>query len=837
MIGRDREQRMLGEALDRATSERTCLLFTVLGPAGVGKSRLVHEFLADASSRATVLRGRCLSYGEGITFWPLAEAVKQAAGITEEDSTDAARSKLDALTTGTDDGPLVADRVAALVGLAPAGAAGDDAFWAVRRLFETLAADRPLIVVFDDIHWAEPTFLDLIEHIADWSREAPILLLCVARPELLELRSAWGGGKMNASSILLEALGPEECAGLIDNLVGGTALPREARGRILDAAEGNPLFVEEMLAMLIDDGLITFADGRWTANEEVARVAVPPTIQLLLAARLDRLDAEERAMVELGSVEGKVFHRGAVAAMAPEHVRPNVRLRLLALTRKELIRPDRATFAGEDAFRFRHLLIRDAAYQGMPKESRARLHEAFAAWLQDAPGERRTEYEDIVGYHLEQAYRYREELGAIDDHARGLATRAAEALAAAGRRAAARHDSPAAANLMMRAGELYPPTHPDRLRVLIDGTGELVEAGRFQDAYQLASRLKAEAHEADDQGIEARADLDRAFLELTLDPSVAMDRALNEARRVIPVLQEAGDRYGVALARNRQSFYTFVLGRAGEAAVMDREMVEDALASGDVRFMELALAIGGSLFYGPAEAEEALRFVETFVSRLSDHPMLQIDAARELIGLLAMRDRFDEGRELAARYFAANEERGRKWNMAAVGFFAGTLERMAGDLPGAERVFQRSFDLFEQMGDRGFLSTIAGELGEVQWWQGRVEEAERYADISRTNTAEDDVSSLMIWRMVKARVLAHRGEFDVAETLAREAVEIGLRTDYLSQTGDAWFALGEVLRMASKLSEAAAAFGEALALFRRKGNIPQARQAEAEMRASGGSPP
>jgi tetratricopeptide (TPR) repeat protein len=641
---------------------------------------------------------------------------------------------------------------------------------------------------------------------------------------------------MNASSILLEALGPEECAGLIDNLVGGTALPREARDRILDAAEGNPLFVEEMLAMLIDDGLITFADGRWTASEEVARVAVPPTIQLLLAARLDRLDAEERAMVELGSVEGKVFHRGAVAAMAPEHVRPNVRLRLLALTRKELIRPDRATFAGEDAFRFRHLLIRDAAYQGLPKESRARLHEAFAAWLQDVPGERRTEYEDIVGYHLEQAYRYREELGAIDDHARGLATRAAEALAAAGRRAAARHDSPAAANLMMRAGELYPSSHSDRLRVLIDGTGELIEAGRFQDAYQLASRVKAEAHEADDQGIEARADLDRAYLELTLDPSVAMDRALNEARRVIPLLQEAGDRYGVALARNRQSFYTFVLGRAGEAAAMGRGMVEEALASGDVRFIELTLdSIGGSLFYGPADAEEALRFGEAFVSRLSDHPVLQIDAARYLIGLMAMRDRFDEGRELAARYFAASEERGRKMDMAAVGFFAGPLERMAGDLPAAERAFQRSFDLFEQMGDRGFLSTIAGELGEVQWWQGRVEEAERNADISRINTAEDDVSSLIIWRMVKARVLAHRGEFEVAETLAREAVEIGLRTDYLSQTGDAWFALGEVLRMASKPSEAAAAFGEALALFRRKGNLPQARQAEAEMRASGGS--
>ncbi|HEX9313566.1 MAG TPA: adenylate/guanylate cyclase domain-containing protein, partial [Actinomycetota bacterium] len=356
MVGRDRELRLLEEALDRAVSERTCHLFTLLGPAGVGKSRLVLEFLqrvAAGAAGATVVRGRCLSYGDGITFFPVAEAVRYAAGIADQDSAEEARRKLEEAAAGTEDPAIVAAGVAELVGLAQAPVAAEDAFWAVRSFFEALARDRPLVVVFDDIHWAEPAFLDLVEHIADWTRDAAILLLCVARPELLDLRPGWAGGKMNATSILLEPLGADHCDRLIDNRLGTEGLPPAARSRILEAAEGNPLFVEEMIGMLIDDGLLRPEDSRWVASDEVARVAVPPTIQLLLAARLDRLDSEERGALERASVEGKVFHRGAVTRLSPDRDRAQVRTRLLALTRKELIRPDRAQFVGEDAFRFR----------------------------------------------------------------------------------------------------------------------------------------------------------------------------------------------------------------------------------------------------------------------------------------------------------------------------------------------------------------------------------------------------------------------------------------------------------------------------------------------------
>ena len=311
MVGRAKELSLLEHALERAVTDRTSHLFTLMGPAGVGKSRLVHEFLNGSAAGATILRGRCLSYGEGITLFPIAEVVHRAAAILDSDLPAVARSKLDAVLVGAPDAERVAGLVAGLFGWAEPGAT-EDAFWAVRKLLEHLARERPVVVVFDDIHWGEPTFLDLIEHLADWTREAALLLLCIARPELLEVRPGWGGGKMNATSILLEPLAGDEASQLVDNLLGRADIPQAARDRILEAAEGNPLFVEEMLAMLIDDGLLRFEDGAWRSVEDLADVTVPPTIHLLLAARLDRLDAEERARdrARRRGGQGVPFRRG-----------------------------------------------------------------------------------------------------------------------------------------------------------------------------------------------------------------------------------------------------------------------------------------------------------------------------------------------------------------------------------------------------------------------------------------------------------------------------------------------------------------------------------------------
>src|SRR5262249_22681451 len=379
MVGRAHQLQLLEDAFASVVRERTCVLFTLLGVAGVGKSRLTAEFTGKLG--ATVVQGRCLSYGEGITYWPVVEVVKQLLA-------DPSIGKADLM--GRDD---QARAVRALLGKSAPSCTSVEIAWAVRKLFEQAAAQRPLVVVLDDIHWAEQTLFDLVEHVADLSRGAPILLLCLARPELLERRPAWGGGKLNATTVLLEPLNSGEADELINRLLpDGATNDRGLRARVLETAAGNPLFLEEMAAVVAASG---------------DHVLVPPTIQALLAARLDQLEPGERRVLERGSVEGNSFHRGAVEALGPEET--SVPDKLVRLTRKDLVRPDKATLPGEDAFKFRHLLIRDAAYDGLPKSVRAQLHEALANWLDERAGDL-AERDEIIGYHLEQAYAYRREL-------------------------------------------------------------------------------------------------------------------------------------------------------------------------------------------------------------------------------------------------------------------------------------------------------------------------------------------------------------------------------------------------------------------------------------------
>jgi len=413
MVGRTHERRLLEDAFGNAVRRRGCALFTLLGTAGVGKSRLTREFLSGVDAR--VVEGRCLSYGEGITYCPVVEVVMQLGGV------EAAPAE-------------AADTIAALLGEADALTSAEEIAWAVRKLFEHAAEERPLVVVLDDIHWGEPTFFDLVEHVADLSRDAPILLLCLARPELLERRPGWGGGKLNATTTLLEPLDATETDELIERLLGAEELDPELEQRIRTASEGNPLFVEEMVAMVRESG--------------EHEITVPPTIKALLAARIDQLDPAERVVLERGSVEGQLFHSAAVQALATPP--GSVERELVGLVRKELVRPDRPQLPVGDAYRFRHLLIRDAAYDALPKSTRAELHERFAAWLEER-GPELVEHEEILGYHYEQAHRYRLELGPVDDAARMVGKRAGALLAASGRAATARADFPAAVRLLERA--------------------------------------------------------------------------------------------------------------------------------------------------------------------------------------------------------------------------------------------------------------------------------------------------------------------------------------------------------------------------------------------------
>ncbi len=436
LVGREPELAALQQAFATALAEQRCRLVTLLGAAGVGKSRLLAEFGALVADRATVLSGRCLPYGEGITYWPLAEVVRMAAAIDEADDRDAAMAKLRFMAADAADAELVAERIGLAIGLATGSAPAEEISWATRRLLETLARQRPLVIEFDDIQWADEAFLDLLEYIVSLAHDTPLLLVCLARTELLDRRPGWGSGLPQASSLRLEPLAPQSAARLIAQLPGGTALPEPLRARILDVAEGNPLFVEEMLGMLVDESHLALADdGAWHTSSALAAVEVPPSIAALLAARLDQLSPGERSLAQRASVMGKSFEQAALAELVPADQGGALARDLLALVRKELIRPDRSQLSAGDAYRFRHQLIRDAAYDALPKAERAELHARFGDWLERVSGDRLEEYEEIIGYHFEQAYSYRAELGLSDAASAALAQRAAERLASAGRRA------------------------------------------------------------------------------------------------------------------------------------------------------------------------------------------------------------------------------------------------------------------------------------------------------------------------------------------------------------------------------------------------------------------
>ncbi|HEX2051044.1 MAG TPA: adenylate/guanylate cyclase domain-containing protein [Actinomycetota bacterium] len=822
IVGRTREAGHVRAAFERAVAERVCYLFTILGAAGVGKSRLTSEVLEELSGRATVLTGRCLSYGEGITFWPLKEVVGQAAGTSGRDRPDEAFERIRAVVADDDEGERVAAGVAQLLGIADGSESTDEAFWAVRRFFETLARDRPLVVAFDDVHWAEPTFLDLVENVADWSRDVPILLLCAARSELLDLRPAWGGGKLNATSMLLEPLSDDDACTLVGNLVGDDDVPQPVRDRIVRAAEGNPLFVEEMLAMLADDG--STGTGRRRIEGDVA---VPPTIQALLAARLDRLEPAERCVLERAAVAGREFHLDAVKVLSPEIERDGVGALLMSLVRKELVRPERSAFGGQDAFRFRHALVRDAAYESLPKEVRAELHERFARWLDDVARDRMREYEEIVAYHLERAYSYRASLGPVDAAARALGAEAGARLAAAGRRALARGDMPAAVSLLWRARSLLPADDARRLEIAPDIGHALVETGQFARAEVVLDEAIEAARAAGDRRLEAHATAERAEMQLYVNPELTMEKLREQSLALVATFEEFGDEAGLAKAWSLLGEVDWQLSRFGDAEESIRQVIEHAARAGDRR--EHARAVGWyavAAVWGPTPVADGIARCERILEEYRGHRTIEARVVPALASLKGMQGEFDEAHELFATARAVHDDLGRM-RAAAFTDMSGITFMYQGDDESAERELRTGFEALQEMGEISYLSTSAGLLAHAAYRQGRLSEVERLVGIARETAAEDDVMSQVLWRAALAKVHAARGELDAAEPLARAAAALSATTDDLNMHGHTLLDLADVLEAAGRHAEALAHARAALDALQRKGNVMAAARARA----------
>ena len=814
MVGRDRQLDSLRRAFEGVAADRASHLFTILGTAGVGKSRLVEEFVHDVGGRAQVLRGRCLSYGHGITFWPVAEVVRGAAGLQDFDESETVERKIAGLLAGDEYASAIANRLAQVIGVAPGSAPPEEAQWAVRRLLETLGASDPVVVVFDDIHWGEPAFLDLIDHVADSARDASILLICTARPEFLDSRGGWAGGKLNATSILLEPLSDDQSKSLISNLLGAADLADDVRQRIVRAADGNPLFVEQMLAMLIDDGLVRSEQGRWVATGDQVEVSVPPTIAALLSARLDRLDAEERDLMGRASVVGKVFYRGAVLELSTEPVGVRIDTLLQSLVRKDLIRPDRSTLPGEDAYRFRHILVQESAYGALPKGVRATLHERFADWLEQAAGDHAEEQGEIIGYHLEQGYRYREELGAVTDEHRAIAHRAAARLSSGGIRSFARSDYPSAVNLLSRASSLLPGGDPARVALLPDLAAALEEAQRRGEADAVWAEAIDAARTLADDRLLAHALIQH--WRWRLERSEEVEEATRDAEWAMSIFDAAGDDRGLARAWRLRGGIGWVW---KQRAAEEEEAVEHALAharrAGDAyEEYDCFASLARTLVRGPTPAQAGIdRCVELLV-QYNNQRSVEAQMYHALAHLNARLGAFEQAREFGARCRAFYRDTGQQAYFDFMVEVLGDIEMVAGDPAAAERVLREGYEALAARGEQS--PAHAAFLARSICSQERWDDAEPYA----TFAASEAISVFgPMGKGSLARVRAHQGRVDEAELLAREAVAQLEGTDFLTDRADVLTDAADVFLVAGRASEAADALGLALTLYQQKGDI------------------
>jgi class 3 adenylate cyclase/tetratricopeptide (TPR) repeat protein len=761
-VGRERELAILTEAWERTEAEQRCELVTVVGDAGVGKSRLVAEFLAAID--AGVVRGRCLPYGEGITYWPVVEALKQLAVLPEDEAAAVA--------------------IRSLLGETEEATSAEEIAWAFRKTLEQAAAERPLVVVFDDIQWGEETFRDLIEHVALLSSGASILLLCMARPELTERHPAW------LVTLRLEPLPEDDVEELIAERV-----PEQLRERIARAAGGNPLFIEEMLAM---------------AGEAEGEVLVPPTLQALLAARLDQLETAERRVLERGAIEGEIFHRGAVQALAPEETQ--VTPRLAALVRKQLIRPDRPQLAGEDGFRFRHLLLRDAAYEALPKAMRADLHERYASWLEQ-PGVSLVELDEILGYHLEQACRYRAELGMPDN---GMAAAARKRLTDGGNRAARRQDYHAAVSLFERAAALVPPSEID-LALESELREVLVWTGRTDDALRRADALAERALAAGDQVGEVCGRIQAGVIRVHLESEGAAEMLSALLEQALPVFEAAGDDLALYIGYSALAEVASARGRPDAALQAYERAFAYARQVGHRPSMMLGV-LAWCRFVGTTPVSELLAWLDEIEPRAGRDQFVRAYRAWSLAKL----SRFDEARAILTQARAEQMERGGGALLANLTAFESVwVELLAGDPATAADFGAEGCRLHEELGEHQFLVTAAATLAQALYALGRLEEADAWAGRAAEGTS-GDMWTQMEWRQVKGKVLARRGEHAEAQRLAGEAVTIADDTDLLDQQGATYADLAEVLLLGGKRDEAAAALEQALTRYERKGNLVMA---------------
>jgi DNA-binding SARP family transcriptional activator/tetratricopeptide (TPR) repeat protein len=781
-VDRGLELDVLRRAFADAVDSRSCRVFLLLGEAGIGKTRLANELASELDGAATVLVGRCVSYGKGATYLPLAEIVRQVGE----------RRILGELFADDEHSELISARLADLTGTPKAPASGGETFWAVRRLFESLAAEQPLVLVFEDLHWAEPTLLDLLDYLVEQVSTTPVLVLGLARPELLEERAEWRG----TERATLAPLSGEDGRVLIENLGEVPGIPHT---EILRTAGGNPLFIEQLLAH---------------ASEGGEPETLPPSLDALLVSRLDRLRPEELALLQRAAVAGREFSGEGVAHLLNEDA-ATVDRRLLAVAGKGLVRA-----SPEDGFRFHHVLIRDAAYGTLPKAQRAELHERFARWLENRP----TRTDELVGFHLEQAYRYGAELGAVDAEGRLLAADAGHHLAAAGIRAAKSGDTHAASNLLTRASSLLQDEEVARRDVLTELGLVYWRAGDLHAVEDALGKALDAAVSAGDRRAELRARVELAYLKLFRGAEGGVEELFSLTAQAIPVLEQAGDDRALGVIWNMLAHVHggFHCRYRESAEAAERAIGYYARAGWPLTTSLQELAV--SLYFGPLPVDEGVRRCSALLAnadRGGEAHVLVFQA-----GLEAMAGYFDTARSLALRALTTYEELDwvdKIWaNYAPI---AAEIELLAGEYAEAERLLDESCRRLESWGEQARLATQGAQLGEALYRQGKFAHAARWAAVAEESAASDDASAQFSWRALRAKGLARDGSFEHAQRLAREAVEIAAETDAVTQHAHVLLDASEVASLSGRAPAGIEAVEEAGRLLEGKGNVASLERA------------
>jgi len=807
LVARERELAAIRASMREAIASRSCRLVTVIGSPGVGKSRLVEESVRDPDFR--VLRGGCLSYGDGITFWPITQMIRQAARISDEDPPDEARARIRSLGLGRGERAAVDDRLFDLLGLGERSSGIEGTYLAVRTLVTWVADAGPLAIVIEDVHWAEPGLLQLIDHLVERT-DGSIVVIVTARPELTDRHPSWVEDAPSRTVIALEPLDVDGSADLIRSRVG--ELPVPLATVVVGAAGGNPLFVEELLSMLIDRGsLVRGPDGGWELVGDVDELAAPPSIAALIAARLDQLTSGDRSVAERAAVVGVEFDRQQVEALVDDGSVTGLDGSLAQLGRRDLIRPRFAL----DSYEFRHALIRDEAYASMPKLLRADLHERFATWLEVWARERAGAYDEIVGHHLASAYDLLLELRPPGQRERGLARRAGERLALAGKRAWGRGDVASAAKLLDHASTLLPREHSTRVETLRLAGAALRDTGAVERSLSVLDEAVELAGELGDPSAEWLAICERFDTRRVLGSGGLGPDARSLTERRIPQLQTSGNHFGLAKAYRLLALIDWDELRFADSERACQMGVQHAnLAENEAEAAEIAAGLALVDFYGPRPVAEGLARGEALLRELSGNVRAQAFILGFLSGLEAMRGSFDRAHEKHRRSARMIEEAGiGRWS-SSIPLNLAFIQDLAGDLNGAvetlaPHVGSGSEDEIEIVALYCRLLCQAGRSAETL----RIIERTGFAD--RAN----DVSIRVHGCLVTSHACRGLGRTADAVRFAEEAVELLRDRDDAHLVPEAWVCLGLAQIELGRFESGSRHLGEAANLYERKGNL------------------